>query len=356
MSVFVGAGAALLLLTLAWLTRPLWRMPGSKSLLVAIAGFALIISVAGYAWLGTPQALNAELRAPPPPVTAAQVEAMVQGLAARLKERPDDSDGWVMLGRSYAALDRHPEAVPAFQRALALRPRDAGLMADYADALAMAGGGTLAGEPTRVIEQALAIEPAHPKLLALAGTAAFSRKDFAGALRHWEKLAQVAPDSEYMAQLQSGIDAARQRLAGPAAAAASAPTASPAAPIASVPATAAASVSGEVRLAPALAAKAAPEDTVFIFARAAEGSRMPLAILRKQVKDLPVRFTLDDSLAMSPAAKLSSAARVVVGARISKSGDAMPRAGDLQGLSAPLAPGSPGASALQIEINQSVVP
>ena len=356
MSVFLGAGAALLLLTLAWLTRPLWRTPGSKSLLAAIAGFALIISVAGYAWIGTPQALNAELRAPPPPVTAAQVEAMVRGLAERLKERPDDADGWVMLARSYAALDRHPEAVPAFQRALALRPRDAGLMADYADALAMASGGTLAGEPSRVIDQALAIEPAHPKLLALAGTAAFSRKDFAGALRHWEKLAQLAPDSEYMAQLQSGIDAARQRLAGPAAAPASAPTASTTAPIAPVPATAAASVSGEVRLAPDLAAKVAPEDTVFIFARAAEGPRMPLAILRKQVKDLPVQFTLDDSLAMSPAAKLSSAARVVVGARISKSGDAIPRAGDLQGLSALLVPGSPGASGLKIEINQSVVP
>ena len=353
MSVFLGAGAALLLLTLAWLTRPLWRTPGSKSLLATIGGFVVLISAAGYAWIGTPQALNAELRTPPPPVTAAQVEAMVQGLAERLKQRPDDADGWVMLGRSYAALDRHPEAVPAFQRALALRPRDAGLMADYADALAMASGGTLAGEPSRVIDQALAIEPANPKLLALAGTAAFSRNDFAGALRHWEKLAQLAPDSEYMAQLQSGIDAARQRLAGPAAAQASAPTASPTAPVA---ATAAASVSGEVRLAPALAAKAAPEDTVFIFARAAEGPRMPLAILRKQVKDLPLRFTLDDSLAMSPAAKLSSATRVVVGARISKSGDAMPRAGDLQGLSAPLVPGSPGASGLKIEINQSVAP
>ena len=350
MSLFLAAGAALLLLTLAWLTRPLWRTPGSKGLLATLAAFTLVISAAGYAWIGTPQALNAELRAPPPPVTVAQVETMVQGLAQRLKERPDDADGWVMLGRSYAALDRHPEAVPAFQRALALRPRDAGLMADYADALAMASGGSLAGEPSRVIDQALAIEPAHPKLLALAGTAAFSRNDFAGALRHWEKLAQLAPDSEYMAQLQSGIDAARQRLAGPAAAQAAVPKAQ------SVANTAASGVSGEVRLAPALAAKAAPEDTVFIFARAAEGPRMPLAILRKQVKDLPVRFTLDDSLAMSPAAKLSSAARVVVGARISKSGDAMPRAGDLQGLSAPLVPGSPGASGLKIEINQSVAP
>lgn len=112
-------------------------------------------------------------------------------------------------------------------------------------------------------------------------------------------------------------------------------------------------VSGVVSLAPALAAKADPQDTVFVFARAAEGPRMPLAILRKQVKDLPLTFTLDDSMAMTPAAKLSSAQRVIVGARISKRGDATAQPGDLQGLSAPVAP---GASGLKIEIAQVVQP
>ena len=344
---FLVAAALLLLATVMLLTRPLWRTPARKSLGAGLAAFVAVIVVAGYAWIGTPQALNADARTPPP-VTVAQVEVMVQGLAARLQQQPDDADGWAMLGRSYAALERPAEAVPAFQRAMALRPKNANLIADYADALAMAGGGKLAGEPSRLIEEALGLEPENQKLLALAGTAAFARNDFAGAIRHWDKLAAVAPDSEYLQQMQGGIAAARQRVAGPAPATASAaPTA------ASVPA---AAISGEVRLAPALAAKAAPSDTVFIFARAAEGPRMPLAILRKQVKDLPLRFTLDDSLAMSPAAKLSSATRVIVGARISKSGEALPRAGDLQGLSAPLVIGSPGASGLKIEINQSVVP
>ena len=111
------------------------------------------------------------------------------------------------------------------------------------------------------------------------------------------------------------------------------------------------SVSGTVTLAKPLAGKAAPDDTVYVFARAAEGSRVPLAILRKQVKDLPLKFTLDDSMAMSPAAKLSGAPKVIVGARISKSGGALAQPGDLQGLSAPVAVGSSG---LAIEISQVV--
>ena len=352
MTTLLVAAATLLLATLALLTRPLWRAQAPKSLLAGLAAFVFVFTAAGYLWVGTPQALDAALRAPPP-VTAAQVEAMVQGLAVRLKERPDDVEGWAMLGRSYAALERHAQAVPAFQRALALRPRDANLMADYADALAVVAGGSLQGEPSQIIDRALQIEPANIKLLALAGAAAFARQDFAGALRHWDMLVGLAPEGDYAQQLRAGIAAARERLAGPAAGAGSASVA-PAA--VAPPPTAASAVSGEVRLSPTLAAKAAPGDTVFIFARAAEGPRMPLAILRKQVKDLPLRFTLDDSMAMSPAARLSSAARVVVGARISKSGDAMPRAGDLQGLSAPVAPGSAQASGLRIEIAEVVAP
>ncbi|HEY6353647.1 MAG TPA: c-type cytochrome biogenesis protein CcmI, partial [Burkholderiaceae bacterium] len=112
-------------------------------------------------------------------------------------------------------------------------------------------------------------------------------------------------------------------------------------------------ISGVVKLAAALNGKAAPDDTLFVYARAAQGQRMPLAILRKQVKDLPLTFTLDDSMAMSPAARLSSAQQVVVGARISKRGEAMPQPGDLQGQSAPVAP---GASGLTIEIGQVVGP
>ena len=328
--------------------------PRPKALLLGLVAFVGVVATAGYAWLGTPQALNAEAAAAPAAaaggghsVTAEQIEAMIDKLAARLKESQQDADGWAMLGRSYAVLGRHAQAAPALKQAVALRGDDAVLLADYADALAVQNGRSLDGEPGRLIEQALTIDPDNLKALSLAGTHAFNQQNYKLALQHWEKMARLAPNDELVQQIQSGIDEARKLSGLPAAAGRPAAKQGPA-PAAALPGT---SVSGSVSLAPALAAKARPDDTVFIFARAAEGPRMPLAILRKRVKDLPLTFTLDDSMAMTPAATLSSAARVVVGARISARGDATPQPGDLQGFSAPVAP---GASGLKIQISDAV--
>ena len=338
----------------------------SKGLIAALAAFVLVVAAAGYAWLGTPQGLSPEARVAQASaagegthsVTREQIEAMLEALATRLKDKPDDPDGWAMLGRSYAVLGRHAEAVGPFKQALSLRPNDAVLLADYADALAAANGTNLEGEPSRLIEQALKLDPNNLKALSLAGTAAFNRQDFAGSIAIWQKLAQLAPGDEMARQVQGGIDEARRRIdagAVPAQAAALAPAISATTAVPPAPTLGAAagadSVSGTVTLAPTLAGKAAPTDTVFIFARAAEGARMPLAILRKQVKDLPLNFKLDDSMAMSPSAKLSSAARVVVGARISKGGGALPQPGDLQGFSPPVAGGATG---LKVEISETV--
>jgi cytochrome c-type biogenesis protein CcmH len=343
----------------AVVNAPVAAVPGkpamSKAMLFGLVGFVCAVAIAGYVLLGTPQALNTEVApvaaAASKPVVghavdSAQIEAMIDKLAARLKERPDDADGWAMLGRSYAVLGRHELAVPAFKQAVAMRPGDAVLIADYADALIVTNGRSIEGESSRLIAQALKIDPNNLKALSLAGTAAFERKDYAGALRHWEKMAQVAPNSEFVLQIQSGIDEARKLMGGQpmAAAAQVAPQPTPAAGT---------SVSGVVTLRAALVGKAAPDDTLFVFARPSEGSRMPLAILRKQVKDLPLTFTLDDSMAMSPATRLSLAKNVVVGARISKGGDATPKPGDLQGVSAPV---SPGAGGLKIEIAEVVAP
>jgi cytochrome c-type biogenesis protein CcmH len=317
----------------------------SKALLFGLVAFVCIAAAAGYALLGTPQGLKPELAqagaaASSPegghPINSEQIEAMIEKLSVRLKERPDDADGWAMVGRSYAVLGRHDQA---------LRPDDAVLLADYADALAVTNGRNLEGEPSRLIAQALKIDPNNLKALSLAGTAAFDRKDFAGALRDWEKMTQIAPDSQFAQQIQSGIDEARKLKGGGSAT----PVASQ--PAGSSPAIGETTISGTVTLSAALAARAGPEDTLFVFARPAEGARMPLAILRKQVKDLPLTFTLDDSMAMSPAARLSSAKRVVVGARISKGGDAVAKAGDLQGLSVPMNVGTRG---LKIEISELV--
>jgi cytochrome c-type biogenesis protein CcmH len=295
-------------------------------------------------------------------VTMAQVEEMVGVLAKRLEgqatPQPGDAVGWSMLARSYAFLQRFPEASRAYERALALDPKNAQLLADAADVLAAVQGQQLAGEPMRLIEQALQVDPNHPKALALAGSAAFERKEFASAIALWTKARQfVPPDSEFAKALDGSIAEAKAAPAAPAVAMAATAGASAAAPTGAAPtvlaaasappaggagASAAGQVTGRVSLAPALAARAAPTDTVFIFARAADGPRMPLAILKRTVADLPISFTLDDSMAMSPQMKLSSFPLVVVGARVSKSGNAMPQAGDLQGQAPPAKIGSSG--------------
>jgi cytochrome c-type biogenesis protein CcmH len=323
--------------------------------------FVLVVGVAGYLWTGSPSGIPTD--APPPgfaqqdaedPALAASAAAefnlMVERLAARLKEKPDDAVGQAMLGRSYLVLGRFDEAVAAYERALKIEPQQASLIVDYAEAVAMKNGRTLEGEPMKLIERALQIDPANLKGLSLAGAAAYNRGDFAGAVARWERVVAIGPADDPLVQnaRESAVQAREvgklpAALGGAPAAAAPAPATAAAPPAAAADA----AVSGTVSLASALGAAAAPDDTVFIFARAAEGPRMPLAILRKQVKDLPFDFRLDDSLAMSPATRLSTAQRVVVGARISKSGQAMPQPGDLEGLSAPV---GVGASGLKIEI------
>ncbi len=265
-----------------------------------------------------------------------------------------------MLGRSYSVLGRHADAVPAYRHALELTPKEAQLHADLADALGTANGRSLEGEPEKLIAQALALDPNNVKALSLGGTLAFNRGDPATAARQWEQaLRGLDPATDLYKQIQGAVDEARKRsgLAGSVPAAAQAPAATAsgstnrAAAVAIEPAAEPALIRGRLSLASALKDRVSPDDTVFIFARAVAGGKAPLAILRKQVKDLPLDFSLDDSLAMSPALRLSSVREVVVGARISKSGQAMPQAGDLQGLSAAVAVRSAG---LVLEISDVV--
>ncbi len=266
-------------------------------------------------------------------ISVDQFKQMTEKLAARMQSNPDDPVGWMMLGRAYKALERYSDAVEALQHAEKLAPRNPEILVEYAEALALNRAGNLEGEPARLLDRALAISPDDQKALTLAGTAAFGRKDYAAAIRYWERLkAGVPADSELGRALSSGIAEAKVRAGGKV----------PDASQAQRKPDAAKTVSGMVRLSPALAASAAPDDAVFVFARAAEGPRMPLAVLRKQVKDLPLRFELNDSMAMTPGRELSSVERVVVGARVSKSGSATPQAGDLEGASQVIQPGARG--------------
>jgi len=336
----------------------------SKGLVLGLCTAVVAVALAGYGYTGSPgmtvldpQAMTAGAQAAAQAAAGAsegddvqRFAQVVEQLAQRLKDQPDNAEGWAMLARSYARLDSHAQALPAYEQAIRLNPKDASLHADMADTVAVQNNGDLEGRPLQLLEQALKLDPDNAKALALIGTAAFNRKDYRLAVSHWEKLQSLTPgDSALVPQLQGSIAQARSMAGMPVVAGAAAAAAAPPAMAAS----AVARLSGTVRLSPALAAQAVPDDTVFIFARPAQGARMPVAILRKQVKDLPLSFTLDDTLAMAPEAKLSLFPQVVVSARISRSGQAAPTAGDLTGQSAVVAN---TASGLAIEINEVVKP
>jgi cytochrome c-type biogenesis protein CcmH len=305
--------------------------PAGRKAAAAVGLAVPLLAAAVYFAVGNPSALGTGAGAPDPHgVTVQQIEGLVERLAAKMKENPEDAEGWTMLGRSYSVLDRHPEAAAAYANAVKRAPPSAQLLADYADALAMAQGRELKGEPERLIAQALKVDPKNVKALALAGTVEFQKHDFKAAIAHWRSILDVVPPESEMAQSVRDSIADAEKLAG------GKPPASP------IVKGATGRVSGTVRLSPALAGKVAPDDTVFIFARAAEGPRMPLAVMRKQVRDLPAAFQLDDSMAMTPAAKISNHPQIVVGARVSKSGSPAPQPGDIEGLSAPAQVGGSG--------------
>ncbi|HKQ24758.1 MAG TPA: c-type cytochrome biogenesis protein CcmI [Burkholderiales bacterium] len=306
--------------------------PIAVGLLIPIAAVLLYLQV------GTPEGLDVTPHAAGDvsSMTAERFQEMTEKLAARMQEKPNDAEGWMMLGRAYRALDRFDEAADALRKAVALRPGNADLLADLAEVLALRSGRQLAGEPTRLLDRALKLEPDNDKVLALSGSAAFERKDYEAAIRYWEALLKHPKVSGEFAQaLTAGIAEARALSTGKK----------------TVEAPAAGRVSGTVTLDAALRARAAPEDTVFVYARAAQGPRMPLAIVKIQVKDLPYNFSLDDSMAMMPEMKLSAFTEVIVGARVSKSGGAKPAAGDLEGASAKI---SPGAKGVTVAIDQVV--
>ncbi|RZI42037.1 c-type cytochrome biogenesis protein CcmI [Herbaspirillum sp. HC18] len=315
---------------------------------VAIAIAVPLLSGATYLLLGSPDALDPATRTTAAnqqnshEVTPEQIEGMVANLAKRLENEPQNAEGWHMLARSYNALGKYEKAADAYARVVKLIPDDAGILADYADTLAMALNRSLQGEPEKLVARAVQVDPKNIKALALWGSAAFERKDYANAVKRWQQILPLVPADSEIARSTSGSIAEAESLMGKsptAAAKAEAPKA----------AAAGTTVAGTVDIDPSLRAQVSDTDTVFIFARAAQGPRFPLAVVRKQVKDLPVSFVLDDSMSMMPEAKLSTVPMVVVGARVSKTGSATPAPGDLEGLTEPVAP---GASNLKIRINK----
>lgn len=312
-----------------------------KVLALAVSLLIPLLSVAVYMKVGNTHALLPQMGLDSAAgFGMARTDAALRDLEEKAAQS-QEPEILLMLARSYTEMERYADAAKTYEQLTQLIPNEPGLWADYADVLAMAHGQNLSGAPTRLLEKALLLDPNHAKSLALAGSAAMERGDYASAVRYWENLIKQLPaNSEDAKMIGEGIEQARQFLSMQKGKGSS-PSAKPG--------VAKESITGTVSLAPELKNAVSPDDTVFVLARAAQGPKMPLAILRKQVRDLPLNFSLDDSMAMAPQMKLSGFAKVVVIARVSKSGNAMPEAGDLQGSSAEI---SPGSQNIVIRINQ----
>jgi cytochrome c-type biogenesis protein CcmH len=342
-----------------------WRTAVVIALVFPISALAL------YIWLGAPEAINpmppaavsaeaaAEQAAPP------NLDQIVENLASKLQADPNNLEGWVLLGRTHRSMGNLDAALSAFDRALKLNADDELILA-RAEVLAAKNQGRFDGEPWRVIREVLQRDPQNYAALLLAGSASYADNRYADALEFWQRarlrLSADHPDVPNLIEAMSTVQAKLKNPASPSAtpaaqgaqgaAPASGSAASGTAPAAAVASAAggaasALNVSGQVRLSAALKSQTSPTDVVFVYAVPANGERMPLALLKTTVAQLPLKFTLDDSSAMLPDRKLSGASQVLVKARISKSGNAIPQSGDWEGSLGPVKVGSTG---LDLEI------
>jgi cytochrome c-type biogenesis protein CcmH len=280
------------------------------------------------------------------------LRAIAQRYEAEVTAAPGDAEAWMALGRAYLALGEAGKAMEALSRAQVLLGDEPDLLADYAKAMAQAQGGRFDGGPWRLLERALAKDPDHSMTLWLAAAASLERENRPQARAYLERLrAQLEPGSEGEKMVQAHLAMLGDGQAGPvtreeAVAAEGQPgslstsgQSLPAQSQASQSPTAAetgteARVQVRVELDGTLSERVSPSDTVFVFARAPKGPRMPLAVARRPAKDLPVTIVLDDTQAMAPEMRMSRFSEVLVGARVSRSGNPMAQTGDLEGLAA----------------------
>jgi len=350
MALFLVLAALMLAAALAFVLPTLLRaaplkakaVPASRARSTRIATFsiALLLPAAAvllYLDVGTPQALDpAALSAP---VDHGQnMEQAVAGLAAKLQQNPNDAEGWGLLGRAYEAMQRFVEARDAFAHAHALLPDDADATVAYAEALALATQSRrIEGEPRALIEGVLKKTPDNQRGLWLLGIGDYQQGKYDAAVATWKHLIELLPkDSEILPSVQEQIARAEAARDGREPPAQGAVPEQQAAASATATAETGAHLRVEVALDAKLADKLAPNDVLFVYAKAANGPPMPLAIQRMPASKLPVKVTLTDGMGMLPNMKLSQFPQVVVGARVSKSGDAIAHSGDLQTVSVPL--------------------
>jgi cytochrome c-type biogenesis protein CcmH len=281
-------------------------VPLAVALLVPLLGYGL------YLHWGASDKLELARQFDEQPKT---LEEMTARLEEAVKVQPDSAEGWYFLGRTYMAQERPVDAVRAFEQAARLAQRPPEILGQWAQALYFAEGKRWNPQMQALTDEALAADPAEVTSLGLLGIAAFEERRFADAAGYWERLVAILPEGDpSRAAIVGGIARAREQAGMPE----------------SAPATASqVELKVSVALAPELAGKVQPDDSVFVFARAVSGPPMPLAVERLRVADLPAQVALSDADAMMPQLRLSNFAEVQLVARVSRAGN--PTAGDWVG-------------------------
>jgi cytochrome c-type biogenesis protein CcmH len=283
-------------------------------LAVPVASVVLYLTYGEYRVIENPQLV---LAAPPQQAAAApqmSLEEMTTAIKQRLKDNPEDAEGWFMLGRTMMARQQYDQAVTAFQRSNDLLADEPGILFALADALAMQNDGNLLGEPEELLRRGLELAPNFPNGLWLAGMAAEQRQEYATAHRYWTRLLPLITDNPTSTREIQGLIAMLEERDPELANTATSDSG--------------ARINLLVDISIELKAKASPDTTVFVYAKAMQGPPMPLAVRKLQLGDLPVSLTLSDDDAMMPSLKLSSFDQVIVGARVSSSGNPVAQSGD----------------------------
>ncbi|MEZ5728634.1 MAG: hypothetical protein R3E48_11860 [Burkholderiaceae bacterium] len=282
---------------------------------------------------------------------AAEIRRIQTELEQRVKVAPEDAEAWATLGELRRMQGDHRNAVVALEKALALMPAHAGLMTDLAESLAVSAGGNFAGRPTELLRKAIASTPDAPKTNGLLGAALYRAGKLAEARGYLAKLvALLGNDSPQAAQIAAVLARIDAQLGSATAGGGSAGASAPAPGAAAIASRA--RLSGSIDIDPALRQRLAAGATLFVYARAAQGPRMPLAALRLPLPtNWPFAFELGEAQSMNPQRPLSSAGKLVIEARISASGNAMRATGDLFGTSDAV---ELGASAVAIRIAKVV--
>lgn len=305
---------------------------GGKKLGIALGVAIPLLAFGIYFMIGNPWAIEQAAQQPMAKGQHGDFSAMLDKIRKKTEENPNDAEAWLMLAKTHSVMEQWPEANKAYARSVALQPKNAAALAGHAESLAILNGRVLQGQPAELVRQALAINPKEPKALELAGIGAFQDNNFAQAAYYWKQLLeQLPPDSPYAMDIAMALKEAKER--------AETAFGKPLDKMLGTDKVVVQTINGSVDISQKLKDKVPPNATIFLFAKPLEG-RMPVAAIRSEASKLPLEFELNDTMAMNPEMRLSSLKEVTLTARISLTGEAMAKSGDLEGTLTPVKVGA----------------